>query len=114
MNNTCTLGTLRATTIVETSARKHKEDITQLPSQLENISKLNPVQFTWKSTGLRDIGLIAEEVDEVIPQLASREDNGEIHGVHYSKITSILIKAVQEQQQQIDSLKLEVQKLKEI
>lgn len=112
MNNTCTLGTTRTTTLVETSARKHKEQIIPLGSQLNKIAKLNPVEFVWKTNGIKDVGLIAEEVDEIYSELVSREDNGEIHGVHYSKLTTILIKAIQEQQKQIDTLTAEVDKLK--
>jgi hypothetical protein len=114
MNNTCTLGTTRTTTLVETSARKHKDQILPLGNQLSKVNKLSPVEFVWKTNGIKDIGLIAEEVEQIYPELVSREDNGEIHGVHYSKITTVLIKALQEQQTQIEELKLEIQKLKEI
>jgi hypothetical protein len=112
MNNTCTLGTTRTQTLVETSARKHKEYITPLGTQIQNINKLNPVEFTWKESNKKDIGLIAEEMDKIYPELVSREENGDIHGINYSKITAVLVKAVQEQQNQIEELKLEVQKLK--
>ena len=94
-------------TLTETSAKRFKENIQPLESQLENIEKLNPVSFDWKKDGKSDIGLIAEEVKETIPTLVSEED-GEVKGIQYTKLTAILIKAVQEQQKQIDELKEEI------
>jgi len=94
-------------TLTETSAKRFKENIQPLESQLENIEKLNPVSFDWKKDGKSDIGLIAEEVKEIIPTLVSEED-GEVKGIQYTKLTAILIKAVQEQQKQINELKEEI------
>ena len=112
MNNACVAGTTRTVSLVETSAKKHKENITPLENQVEKVKELKPVQFSWKSDGKTDIGFIAEEVEKVYPELVSYEENGELHGVHYSKLTTVLVKAVQQQQEQIDKLKEEVKLLK--
>ena len=112
MNNACILGTTRTTFLVETSAKKHKECILPLGSQIENVKKLEPVSFTWKDDKKEDIGLIAEQVETVLPKMVSYEEDGELHGVQYSKLTAVLIKAFQEQQNEIESLKLEIDKLK--
>ena len=62
--------------------------------------------FDWKTKDLKnDIGLIAEEVNEVVPNLVGFNNQGEIVGIDYGKLTPILIQAVKE-------LSLEVQKLK--
>jgi len=106
-------GGFAATAITETSALKFKENITPLSSQLEIINKLNPVNFDWKEDGKKDFGFIADEVEEIIPELVSYKDD-EVHGLHYSKLTPILVKALQEQQTQIEVLKQEIKKLKEI
>ena len=106
-------GGFAATAITETSALKFKENITPLNSQLEIINKLNPVNFDWKEDGKKDFGFIADEVEEIIPELVSYKDD-EVHGLHYSKLTPILVKALQEQQTQIEELKQEIKKLKEI
>jgi hypothetical protein len=106
-------GSFAATSITETSALKFKENITPLSSQLEIINKLNPVNFDWKEDGKKDFGFIADEVEEIIPELVSYKDD-EVHGLHYSKLTPILVKALQEQQTQIEELKQEIKKLKEI
>ena len=89
--------------ITETSALRYKENI----ETLENnpILSLRPVTFDWKTTGERDYGLIAEEVNEHLPELVKKDENGEVVGIKYSKLTSLLIKVVQDQQKQIDELK---------
>ena len=97
----------------ETSARKHKECILPLQDQIENIKQLEPVEFQWKQNKTKDIGFIAEEVEKVFPNLVSYEEDGEIHGVQYSKLTTVLVKALQQQQEQIDELKEEVKLLKQ-
>ena len=108
MNNACIAGTTRTTTLVETSAKKHKECILPLQDQIKNIQKLKPVNFQWKENNKKDIGFIAEQVKEVYPDLVSYEENGEIHGVQYSKLTTVLVKALQQQQEQIEELKKEI------
>jgi hypothetical protein len=113
MNNACVAGTTRTTTLVETSARKHKECILPLQDQIENIKKLEPVEFQWKQDKTKDIGFIAEEVKKVFPNLVSYEEDGEIHGVQYSKLTTVLVKALQQQQEQIEELKKEIFILKQ-
>jgi len=112
MNNACVLGTTRTISLVETSAKKYKECIIPLSAQLENIKSLKPVQFTWKEDGREDYGFIAEDVEKVLPKLVAYEEDGEISGVQYSKITSVLVKALQEQQEQIEELRKEINKLK--
>ena len=108
MNNACVAGTTRTTTLVETSARKYKECILPLQDQIENIKKLEPVEFQWKKDKTKDIGFIAEEVKEIFPNLVAYEEDGEISGVQYSKLTTVLVKALQQQQEQIEELKKEI------
>ena len=113
MNNACIAGTTRTVSLVETSAKKHKECIIPLQDQLDNIKKLKPVEFQWKENKAKDIGFIAEEVEKIIPDVVSYEDNGDLHGIKYSKLTAVLVKAIQQQQDQIDKLKEEVKSLKQ-
>ena len=90
-------------TITETSARKYKENISTLDTQLNNILQLNPVEYNWVNGGKHDIGLIAEEVNEIYPDLVQKE-NEEITGIQYSRLTSVLIKAVQELAARVEEL----------
>ena len=97
-------GALSATSITETSALKYKENINEITSS-DIIYNLRPVTFDWKKDGSHDVGLIAEEVGDYMPELVSKDKEGNVEGVKYSKLTSLLIKAVQDQQKEIDELK---------
>ena len=73
---------------------------------------IRPVSFDWKEkrNGQHDIGVIAQEIEKIIPEVVVEVDTlnsgEETHKtVDYAKLTSVLIKAVQEQQQQINELK---------
>ena len=97
-------GTFFATSITETSALRYKKNVSNLDS-IASLYKLRPVTFDWKDTGIRDIGLIAEEVKQHVPELVHIDENGGADGIKYSKLTSLLIKAVQDQQTEITNLK---------
>ena len=56
------------------------------------------------------IGVIAQEVEEIVPELVSESDG--IKNVSYGNITALLIEAIKEQQEQINNLKQEIQNLK--
>ena len=103
--------TLTATTLVETSAIRYKENIQNLES-FDNIYKLRPVSFDWKSNNNPDIGFIAEEVNELFPLLVESNEDGVIEGVKYSKMVTVIVKTLQSQQQQIEELKQEINTLK--
>jgi len=102
------VGTITTTALVETSAQRYKEDIKPLESQLEKVNKLNPVNFTWKENKKEDVGFIAEEMQEIFPELVSESADGQVEGIQYSKLTAVLVKALQEQQKQINDLKEEI------
>jgi|SRR5579864_2397606 len=89
------------------SSARFKENIEELPSALKDLMALRPVNFNYKnsSSDVKSIGLIAEEVFKVIPQLVVRDNAGEIETIKYHELCIYLLKALQEQQKQIDSLK---------
>jgi hypothetical protein len=74
--------------------------------------KLQPVEFDWKSNNKHDIGFVAESVRDVYPTLVSLNKEGEVEGMSYSKLVSALVKSIQEQQEQINELVGEINKLK--
>jgi len=58
---------------------------------------LRGVTYDWKESGKHDIGLIAEEVGEVIPEIVAYEKNGvDAKSVDYSRLVAVLIEAVKE------------------
>ena len=87
------------------SSRRFKHDIEDLDVGLPLLLKLRPVQFKSNDTDEPRIGLIAEEVNELEPRLVGRDADGTPRGVHYEDATALLIKSIQEQQGQIDTLK---------
>ena len=67
--------------------------------------KLNGVSFNKKTTPhVKEIGFIAQEVEEVIPDLVTETNDG-IKTVSYSRVSAILVETIKEQQAQIDALK---------
>jgi hypothetical protein len=100
-------------TLTETSDITLKENITPLQDSLNKISKLNGVTFNKKTTPeLKEIGFIAQEVEEVLPELVTETEEG-IKTVAYSRVTAVLVETIKEQQAQIDELKELVSKLAE-
>ena len=91
------------------SSARHKQNIFGLRLGLDAVRRLRPVSFTWKRDRQRDLGLVAEEVNEVDPLLVTRNAAGEVEGVRYDRLGVVLINAVQEQQQQLHTQQLTVQ-----
>jgi len=96
------------TRCVSSSAR-YKENIVDLTFGLDAIEALRPVEFDyqdWYSNDPRDVGFIAEEVEQVSPLLVRYNSEGQVENVKYEKLTALLVKAIQEQQEQITALQL--------
>lgn len=81
-----------------------KVNVRPLDNSLEKLLSLKGVSYTWKYKGSEDIGLIAQDVERVYPQLVT-EQNG-YKQVDYVKLIGPLIEAIREQQKQIEALKL--------
>jgi len=83
-----------------------KENVIQIQNGLERLNQLNPVKFDWKEDGTSSEGFIAHEVQEIFPDAVSGEKDGEeMQGMDYGRITPLLVKAIQEQQKEIEELK---------
>ncbi len=102
-----------------TSDRNFKENITPIPNALEKISKISGNTYDWKEDmkeyhGFEgnDVGVIAQEIEAVLPQLVTTRETG-YKAVKYDKLVALLIEGIKEQQTQIHSLTLEIEKLKE-
>ena len=93
------------------SSIRYKKDIRDLKINSEDVFKLRPVRFKWKKTDEEDIGLIAEEVNEVIPELVRYDKKGKPATVEYELISVYLLEVVNQQQQKISALE---QKIAEI
>lgn len=94
------------------SSRKWKTDIQPLDGALDKVGRLQGVTFSWKSSGKHDIGLIAEEVASVVPELVAFDDaSKDAKGIDYSRLTALLVEAIKEQQTEISELKGRIENL---
>lgn len=88
------------------SDAKEKENIKPLENGLEKILELKPVSFDWKYNGNHDSGLIAQEVQQVIPE-AVEVDEDDHYSLRTSTLIGYLIESIHQLQKQVDELKNE-------
>ena len=100
-----------SSTAYNTSSDARLKDVTGEARGLEVINELNPVAYNWKADGKADEGLIAQEVLDIVPNAVSGSEE-DMYQMDYSKLVTPLIKAVQEQQTQIEELKTQINNLK--
>jgi hypothetical protein len=97
-------GSLNATEFNSLSDATLKEDINPISNYFELLEKINPVSFKWKETNKSSYGVIAQEIEQLLPSLVSTNDKG-IKSVSYIPLISILISCVKELKQEINNLK---------
>ena len=91
---------------------RFKENITTITGAVDKVKQLRGVEYTLKSNCKDSVGVIAQEVEKVYPQLVSTSD--ELQGlsgaksVNYSSLIGVLIEAIKEQQVQIENLETQV------
>ena len=84
------------------SSRRWKTNIQTLPDALAKVEQLRGVSYDLKESGKHEVGVIAEEVGAVVPEVVSYEENGkDARGVDYSRLTALLIEATKEQQREL-------------
>jgi hypothetical protein len=114
-------GDLRATGDVyalTSSDKRLKENIIPISNPIDKIKKIGGYTFNWndiskKPKHIEEIGVIAQEVQQVLPQVVREKGDGFL-GVDYEKIVALLIEGVKQQQEEIDELKSEIIKLNQI
>ena len=95
-------GTLSATIFNSLSDITLKENFENIENPIEIINKINPLGFDWKGSGKKSYGVIAQELEKILPELVS-ENNG-IKSVEYNSLMAFLIGAVQEMSERLDKL----------
>ena len=88
-------GRLTATSVNSSSDENLKKDITSVGSALDKVKKLRGVDYTWKDTNEKGKGVIAQELQEVFPELVSEEPSGYL-SVNYNGLIAVLIEAIKE------------------
>ena len=75
------------------SDERLKENIKTIPNALETVKKLRGVSFNRKDFGIKGIGVIAQEIEQVLPEVVV---DGEYKSVSYGNIIGLLIEAIKE------------------
>ena len=93
--------------IVAFSDERHKENIITIDNALEKVLKLRGVYYDWKwhpetKEHRRHMGLIAQEVNEVVPEVVTYDEDNDRFGVSYDKLVGVLIEATKDQQELIN------------
>ena len=101
--NALTVGTL-----TETSTIELKQNIRDFVTPLAKFMALQPVSYKWKENKRKDIGFIAEHVQELFPEIVAEDGKS----MSYTKLTPILIDIVQRQQETIDEMRKELKAIK--
>jgi hypothetical protein len=93
-------------TVIHSSDRRWKTDIRPVDNIVDRVKDLSSVEFTWKEKedNRTHYGLIAQEVEDIFPNLVSADEQGYKY-VNYNELIPILLKVVQDQQREIDALK---------
>ena len=93
---------------------RFKENITPIENALDKISKISGNTYDWKAENKiehgyegNDVGVIAQEIEAVLPQLVQTRENG-FKAVKYDKLVALLIQGIKEQQLQIEELKAKI------
>ncbi len=90
------------------SDRKLKDNITTVEDALDKVKQLNGVEFTWKKDGKKSAGVIAQDVEKVLPQavkiVKDLNSNDEYKTVKYDALISILVESIKELSARVEEL----------
>jgi hypothetical protein len=95
-------GVCSATVFTATSDERTKENVQTITDALEKVSALNGVDFTWKENGHSSSGLIAQQVEQVMPQVVVEDTNG-MKSVNYGALVGLLVQAIKELNDKVES-----------
>ena len=102
--------TVLARAFTTVSDLKYKKDIETVQHALDKVAQLRGVAYTLKGSEEKQIGFIAQEVKEVLPEVVSQDENG-VHSIAYASVIPVLVEAVKEQQQIIEDLKKKISEI---
>ncbi len=92
------------------SSLRYKTNIASFSSGLSFINQLRPISFDWKDGGMKDVGFGAEDVAKINPLFVSFNDKGEVEGVKYDRLSVAFVNAFKEQQTQIETQNVQIEK----
>ncbi|KAA9133383.1 tail fiber domain-containing protein [Marinihelvus fidelis] len=108
-------GVVSAPNFISPSSRKLKENIEDIDDPIGIVNRLHGVKFDWIESGEPALGFIAEEVAEVLPDIAAHDkDTGEVAGMSYVAVIPILVEALKAQQLEIAGLREELERIESV
>jgi len=102
-------GQLSATNFNSLSDINKKKNIITIENALDSVMEMRGVSFIWKDTEEKSIGVIAQEIENILPEVVATNEHGE-KSVSYGNIVGILIQAIKEMKKEIDELKKHINK----
>ena len=112
VNQLVVAGVTTATDFNSTSDVNLKKDIKIIDNPVEKVSQLNGVSFNWTDTGQSSAGVIAQDVEKVMPEIIRDNPTG-YKSLNYNGLIGLLIEAVKEQNETIKSLEQKINTLEE-
>jgi hypothetical protein len=82
-----------------------KENIETYSPSLEKINKIRPVRYNKKESNKKEVGLVAEELAEMFPELVEMDKDGNPAGVNYSRAVAVLLHGFKELYKEVKELK---------
>jgi len=97
------INTVTGVNINTTSDARLKENIQKLLNAMDKVNSLEGVSYNLKESGEASIGLIAQEVEKILPEVVRTDEEG-YKSIAYGNIVALLIEAIKEQDQRIKDL----------
>jgi hypothetical protein len=92
-------------TLTEASSLAIKENIETYSPSLEKINKIRPVRYNKKKSNKKEVGLVAEELAEMFPELVETDEKGNAVGVNYSRAVAVLLHGFKELYKEVKEIK---------
>jgi predicted ATPase len=96
------VGVITATDFNSASDLSLKTNIQSISNPIDKILQINGVTFNWRESNKPSVGIIAQEIEKVFPELVNGENP---KTVNYNGLIGLLIEAIKEQQTEINNLK---------
>jgi hypothetical protein len=98
-------GTLNSTDYNSLSDIRLKKNVVSIADAISILNKIRPVEFNWKEDNRKSFGVIAQELEEIFPQMVTTNSDNGIKSVSYIQLIPVLVQAIKELKEEINMLK---------
>jgi hypothetical protein len=92
-------------TLTENSSIRYKKEIETISYGLDKVLQMRGVTYLKKENDIKEVGVIAEEIAEILPDIVLYDSEGKPDSVSYGRITAVLIEAIKDLKKEINELK---------